>query len=137
MFFFMINKDKKLIKIKESDIQMSVVNVLTLLQEKYKFRFFHSPNEGNRKPQYQKKLIRMGMRSGCPDLVLEFQGGKIVCVELKTKSGSQSVPQKVWEKESKELGTPYFLIKGDIFSALRKITHIIKKYSLKKEQKDI
>ena len=74
----------------------------------------------------------MGMRSGCPDLVLEFPGGKIAYVELKTKSGTQSVTQKVWEKESKELGTPYFLIKGNLFSALRKITNIIKKYSLKK-----
>ena len=31
-------------------------------------------------------LIKMGLKPGCPDLVLEFSAGRIIYIELKSKN---------------------------------------------------
>ncbi len=62
---------------KESDIQIAVVEYLKEKQKTYKFRYFSVPNEGQRKVWFLNKLVRMGLKSGVPDLVLEFPEGKI------------------------------------------------------------
>jgi len=62
----------------------------------------------------------MGMKSGCPDLILEFKNGKIVYIELKTIKGSLSKSQKLWQIVSNLLSTPHYIIKGENFTSLKK-----------------
>ena len=96
---------------KEYQLQIQIIKYLE--QKKLsKLRFFHVPNQGIRSIKYKSILTKMGMKAGCPDLILEFKNGKIVYIELKTKSGSLSVKQKLWKLESKNLNTPYYLIKS-------------------------
>ena len=68
---------------KEYKIQIEVCKFLYYLQDKYQFRFFHIPNEGKRTIQSRMILNKMGLKSGCPDLCIEFSGGRIVYIELK------------------------------------------------------
>ncbi len=65
-------------------------------------------------------LAQMGMKSGCPDLILEFKDGKFVYIELKTNKGSLSKSQKLWKVISDILKTPHYIIKGGDFIGLKK-----------------
>ncbi len=99
---------------KESDIQIEIVDFLKEMQKKYRFRFFSVPNEGNRKVWFLNKLVRMGLKSGVPDLVLEFPEGKMVYLEIKAEKGRLSETQKTWLKVSKVFNTPHYVIKGSL-----------------------
>ena len=63
-------------------------------------------------------LAQMGMKSGCPDLILEFKGGKMVYIELKTQKGSLSKSQKLWQNVSNALKTPHYILKVYIHAFL-------------------
>ena len=99
---------------KESDIQIEVVEYLKEKQKTYKFRYFSVPNEGQRKVWFLNKLVRMGLKSGVPDLVLEFPEGKIVYLEIKTEKGRLSDTQKKWLETSEQLNTPHYVLKGSV-----------------------
>ena len=120
--------NKKIKKNYESFLQIQIVNYLRELQKKYLFRFFHCPNEGKRKIQYMKKLKAMGMRSGVPDLILEFPNSKFIYCEIKTKTGQLSKSQKLWRVQSEILGTPFFLLKGDYNDCKKVIDNIFGEY---------
>jgi len=53
----------------------------------------HSPNEGKRRPQYIKKLLRKGLRPGWPDFEI-IHRGRVIFIELKTTKGRVSKSQK-------------------------------------------
>ena len=94
-----------------------------------KIRFFHVPNGGIRSKRQKLLLSSMGLKAGCPDLVLEFKNGRIVYIELKTKSGALSVSQKLWKLPSISLNTPYYIIKYNNFLSVQKeIDEILKKH---------
>ena len=57
---------------KEYKIQIEVCKFLFYLQDKYQFRYFHVPNQGIRSISNKMLLIKMGMKPGCPDLIIEF-----------------------------------------------------------------
>jgi len=59
-------------------------------------------------------LVRMGLKSGVPDLVLEFTKGKIVYLEIKTEKGRLSDTQKKWLETSEQLNTPHYVLKGSV-----------------------
>jgi len=104
---------------KEYQIQIKLINYLK--QKKLsKLRFFHIPNQGVRSIKYKMLLAQMGMKSGCPDLILEFKEGKIVYIELKTSKGSLNPKQKIWQIVSNLLKTPHYIIKGNNFIHLKK-----------------
>ena len=86
------------------------------------------PNEGKRKPQYQIKLKKMGLRKGCPDFVIEYPKGKLIYVELKNEHGKLSDSQKLWKVQSIHLSTPHFIIKGGIKKCLEELSAIIINY---------
>ncbi len=71
----------------ESEEQAAVADYLRYL----KVLFNHSPNEGDRKPQYTAKLKRMGMRTGFPDFfIYETRGGwHGLAIELKRVKGGR------------------------------------------------
>ncbi len=114
---------------KEYQFQIRIVNYLKS-KKLSKLRFFHVPNQGIRSIKYKSILSKMGLKAGCPDLILEFKGGRIVYLELKTKS-PLSTSQKLWKLTSKNLETPYYVIKYTNFlSVQKKIDEIISKYYL-------
>ena len=99
---------------KESDIQIEVVEWLKEQQKHYRFRFFYCVNEGKRKVWYLHKLVRMGLKSGVPDLILEFPKGRMVYLEIKAEKGKLSETQQNWLKVSNVFKTPHYIIKGSV-----------------------
>ena len=99
---------------KESDIQIDIVNWLKSKQSDYRMRFFSIPNEGQRKVWFLNKLVRMGLKSGVPDLVIEFPQGRMVYLEIKAEKGKLSETQQNWLKVSNVFKTPHYIIKGSL-----------------------
>ena len=99
---------------KESDIQIDVVNWLKSKQSDYRMRFFSIPNEGQRKVWFLNKLVRMGLKSGVPDLVIEFPQGRMVYLEIKAEKGKLSETQQNWLKVSKVFHTPHYVLYGSL-----------------------
>ena len=99
---------------KESDIQIEVVEWLKSKQSEYRMRFFSIPNEGQRKVWFLNKLVRMGLKSGVPDLILEFPEGRMVYLEIKAEKGKLSETQQNWLKVSKVFHTPHYVLYGSV-----------------------
>jgi len=100
--------------VKESDIQIEVVDWFKSKQSEYRFRIFSVPNEGQRKVWFLNKLVRMGLKSGVPDLILEFPKGRMVYLEIKSEKGKLSETQQNWLKVSNVFKTPHYIIKGSV-----------------------
>ena len=111
---------------KESDIQIACNQYLEYLAKTYNFRHFHVPNEGKRSVQYHAKMKKMGLRSGCPDIIVEYPVGRILYIELKAPKGRLSDTQKLWAVQSEILGTPHFIVKGGVNECLDIVGGIIK-----------
>ena len=99
---------------KESDIQIEVVDWFKSKQSEYRFRIFSVPNEGQRKVWFLNKLVRMGLKSGVPDLILEFPKGRIVYLEIKAEKGKLSETQQNWLKVSNLFHTPHYVLYGSV-----------------------
>ena len=112
---------------KEYQLQIKLINHLKS-RNLSKLRFFHIPNQGIRSVRYKMLLSNMGMKAGCPDLILEFKNGKIVYIELKTKTGTLSRSQKIWQMFSSILKTPHYILKGEIDELKKQLDDIITKH---------
>ena len=112
---------------KESEIQIACNDYLNYLANTYYFRHFHVANEGKRSISYHAKMKRMGLKSGCPDIIIEYFPGKLLYIELKNEKGKLSNNQKLWAVQSKALGTPHFVVKGGLTECLDQIKEIIHK----------
>lgn len=62
------------------------------------FDLLHIPNEGSGSPVRGKRLKRLGVRAGCPDLLLTQPRGGFhgLFVEMKAKHGRPSPEQKLF-----------------------------------------
>ena len=112
---------------KESDIQIACNDYLIYLSKTYNFRHFHVPNEGKRSIWLHNRMKRMGLKSGCPDIIIEYPQGRVLYIELKNEKGRLSDSQKLWAVQSKALGTPHFVVKGGLTECLDQIKKIIEK----------
>ena len=119
---------------KEIDIQIACNYLLHDLSEIYNFRHFHVPNEGKRRPQYQIKLRKIGLRKGCPDLIIEYPPARLIYIELKNEKGKLSDSQKLWKVQSIALNTPHFILKGGVKKCLEELSSIVDKYVPKRNQ---
>ena len=113
---------------KEADIQIACNDYLTFLSNTYTFRHFHVPNEGKRSIWLHNRMKRMGLKSGCPDIIIEYPQGKILYIELKTKKGRLSDSQKLWAVQSESLGTPHFVVQGGLNECIEQVRGIVEKY---------
>ena len=113
---------------KESDIQIEVVEWLKEQQKHYRFRFFYCVNEGKRKVWYLHKLVRMGLKSGVPDLILEFPKGRMVYLEIKAEKGKLSETQQNWLKVSKVFHTPHYVLYGSVEANMSLLEGILDLY---------
>jgi hypothetical protein len=79
-------------KVTEQELHFQVADYLRLALPTQTV-WHHSPNEGRRRPQYNKKLARLGLRAGWPDIEIVHKG-RIIFIELKTPKGRVSPAQK-------------------------------------------
>ena len=112
---------------KEYQLQIKLIAYLKS-KKLSKMRFFHVPNQGIRSKRQKLLLSNMGLKAGCPDIILEFRKGKIVYVELKTGSGTLSSSQKLWYLQSQILATPHYILKGDFNGLKKQLDKILAKY---------
>ena len=113
---------------KEYQIQIAVNEYLEYLSKTYNFRHFHVPNEGKRSVGYNLKLKKMGLKSGCPDIIIEYPEGKLLYIELKTNQGRLSNSQKLWAVQSEAMGTPHYVVKGEVAECINEVRRLVKKY---------
>tara|TARA_R100000805_G_scaffold10149_1_gene11757 strand:+ start:208 stop:579 length:372 start_codon:yes stop_codon:yes gene_type:complete len=112
---------------KESDIQIACNDYLNHLSKFYFFRHFHVPNEGKRSIYLHAKMKKMGLKSGCPDIIIEYFPGRLLYIELKNEKGRLTANQKLWAVQSKALDTPHFVVKGCLTECLDQIKQIVEK----------
>ena len=111
---------------KESVIQESIVNFLSMICRQYGFLFFSVPNEsittGTEGKDFGRaiNLKKMGVLPGVSDLVIGYRG-KMYCLELKNEKGKQSDRQKNFEQWCTDCGIPYVLVRSvdDVHEALK------------------
>jgi hypothetical protein len=113
--------------VKEYQLQIKLIEFLKS-KKLSRMRYFHVPNQGIRSFKYNTLLKRMGLKSGCPDLILEFSNGRIVYIELKSSKGTLSRNQRIWQNVSKTLKTPHFVLKGSFLDVQKKLNEIITKF---------
>jgi len=112
---------------KEYQIQIKLVKYLKS-KKLSKFRFFHVANQGIRSTKYKFLLSSMGLKGGCPDLILEFKGGHMVYVEIKAPKGVLSKSQRLWYNISSALKTPHYILKGEFNDLKNQIDSILTKH---------
>jgi hypothetical protein len=69
-------------------------------------KFIFIPNEG------QQRFISIGLHPGCADVMLLLEGAKVVFVEMKTLTGTQSDKQKKFQNDVEALGFQYYLCRS-------------------------
>lgn len=78
----------------ENQIQRNLVKILWPLQDLYKFRFMHTPNEGKRSTVNGYHLKLMGMAPGFPDMAF-FKDGVVYLIELKRDQKSKVADNQI------------------------------------------
>ena len=95
----------------EEQIQREIVKHL----DKVKVYYFSCPNEnaggGKGAMIRTRKYKAMGLRSGVSDLIVLLPN-RIIFLEVKTPTGTQSPNQKKFHKKVIELGFEYFLVRS-------------------------
>ncbi len=96
----------------ESEIQIQLVEYLSLVAPSRGFLFFSCANEAMGKASTggglarMSKLRRMGLRSGVADLVF-IKDGRAYFLEMKRRLGKQSVNQLQFEADAIRAGAEY------------------------------
>ena len=55
----------------------------------------------------------MGVYPGVSDMLMMLEGGKWICIEWKTATGSQSDGQKAWQNLAESLGNIYVIVRNE------------------------
>lgn len=98
-------KPKKKQGHQESDIQISCVKWFKVQYPRYVI--FAVPNGGTRDKKEMIWMLREGILPGAADLCICADKGKILFIEMKTKTGKQNPNQVTFEKKVTELGFQY------------------------------
>jgi hypothetical protein len=95
----------------EHKLQVLVIDYLTVAAKKDVY-WFAIPNAGIRTPRMGARMKREGMRSGLADLCVMLPGGRVGWLEMKTKTGRQSVEQKNFQLICLALNHPYAIARS-------------------------
>ena len=113
----------------EVDIQISIVDYLSLIVVPRGFCFFAVSNEAMQPSNGKalsggeygriKRLKRMGLTAGVADLVL-IHNGRTYFIEVKKPGGQLSDNQKLFRQRALDCGAEYVVVKSvdDVISAL-------------------
>ena len=102
---------------KESVIQESIVNYLSLICRQCGVLFFSVPNEASVSGSTGKdfgrtiNLKKMGVTSGVSDLVIGHDG-RMYCLEVKNETGKQSKNQLLFERWCIDCGIRYCVVRS-------------------------
>ena len=96
------------IKKSESQEQQTVMAWAEIMQRRYPElqMLFHVPNEGKRSKAAGGQLKAMGLKSGVPDIYLDFPAGKYhgLRIELKVEKNKPTQEQDRWLKNLNAVG---------------------------------
>ena len=95
----------------EDQLQQKCVFWFNNEYPKFRGCLFHVPNGGMRNAREAKKFKQMGTVRGVADLLL-MVGACTYCIELKKKGGRQSKSQEAWEKQIRNNGFDYVIVKS-------------------------
>jgi hypothetical protein len=106
----------------EEQLQRSVVDLLSVYQNRGLLAFAHVPNGGRRSKAEAGAFKAMGVRAGVPDLLVWTQGGGHFAIEL--KAGRRAVlsgAQVVWHSTLENLGHRVYVCRSvdDVERCLR------------------
>lgn len=84
--------------------------------------YFHCPNGGGRSKAEAGILKALGVRAGMPDLCL-VGDGRMVCLEIKSRSGRLSTAQRETIGRLAEAGVPTLIVRSldEAIEALRSL----------------
>lgn len=105
-----VAKPKKLQGHQESDIQISCVKWFKMQYPRYVI--FAVPNGGTRDKKEMIWMLREGILPGAADLTICGDRGKVLFVEMKTRTGKQTDHQKAFEQKVTELGFQYVVCRS-------------------------
>lgn len=100
----------------ESSIQINCVKWFRLQYPKYAKLLIAVPNGGSRNRIEASIMKGEGVTAGASDLILLLsrKGFGSLCIEMKTKEGTQSKAQKEWQEIAEVHGNKYVLCR-DIY----------------------
>lgn len=112
-------------KFDEHEEQSRFVQWLEWMKNRgHKLRYFAIPNGGKRGKVEASRFKREGVVSGAPDVVIAFDDGRTLWIEMKVrKGGTVSPEQKKIHAELKELSHHLHVAKG-----AREAAEIVKDY---------
>jgi hypothetical protein len=87
------DRRRRQIPISEEAIHKAVIDALHFLHAPGVV-FYHVPNGGWRHPTTAGRFVRMGVRSGVPDITIHLPGGRTAFLELKAATGRLSPEQQ-------------------------------------------
>lgn len=98
----------------ESKIQQACIRWFRYQFSEYAYCLIAVPN-GVATTQSQGRILKAeGMVAGAADLLLLVprQGYGCLCIEMKTKTGTQRLTQKIWQKEVEKVGNKYVIVRS-------------------------
>jgi hypothetical protein len=95
----------------QQDVVMHFTNNYCLTKHNPRCLIMSVPNESEDAWEGQKK-VNTGMLAGAADLIVLLPGETIVFAECKTKTGTQSPAQRIFEERAAALGFSYFLFRS-------------------------
>lgn len=111
----------------EHDEQVAFCQYLDFVHVTY----FAVPNGSNKSMTARRKFKAEGLKPGVPDMVLLFEGGETVFIEMKRKSGGTvSKDQKEWLERLRVLGFDAYVCKG-----AKEAIEVVQKYLPKDKKK--
>ena len=96
----------------EHKLQVMVIELLEIMGKKGAFYCFSIPNAGIRTLRMGARMKREGLRSGLADLGVMLPGGRMAWMEMKTKTGRQSIEQKNFQQICLALGHQYAIARS-------------------------
>jgi len=106
------------VSVSEEQIQVAIVELLTLVQKRCQFLFFSVPNEalGRGRDRVQNairmsRFKKMGLLPGAADLVLVHKGNAYF-IEVKTPKGRATDSQKLFAQRAFECGSRYVIVRS-------------------------
>lgn len=98
----------------EHRIQVACVNWLRYMHPECKDSLFAVPNGGRRDRVTGAKLKAEGVLSGVADLILLKPNKQYhaLCIEMKTRKGSQAETQKAWQRHVEKDGYKYIVCRS-------------------------
>lgn len=119
----------------EANLQKAVATYLNNQERLFKkFVWFHPMTWGHNKA-YGAIMQGRGCRAGVPDCCIMTSEGKTIFIELKTKKGQISSPQKIFHQKLTFLDHPVHVVKAEYpMDAVNQVEKILKAHLPTNEQ---